>query len=43
MPSLRSASRSVYFVPDRLLVLDHRTYADVPYEEGRWPGGARRG
>jgi hypothetical protein len=31
VPSLRSAARSVYFLPDRILVQDRNTYIDLPY------------
>ncbi|MEV4142355.1 DUF4236 domain-containing protein [Amycolatopsis sp. NPDC049691] len=32
IPSLQSATRSVYFLPDRILVRDRNTYADVTYQ-----------
>ncbi|WP_329049618.1 DUF4236 domain-containing protein [Amycolatopsis sp. NBC_01488] len=31
VPSLQAATRSVYFLPDRILVRDRNTYADLPY------------
>lgn len=31
VPSLQSASRSVYFLPDRILVRDRNTYAELAY------------
>ncbi|MFJ1764338.1 hypothetical protein ACIOD2_28740 [Amycolatopsis sp. NPDC088138] len=31
VPSLESATRSVYFLPDRILVRDRNTYADLAY------------
>jgi DNA polymerase-3 subunit epsilon len=31
VPSLRSAERSVYFLPDRILLRDGATYAELPY------------
>jgi hypothetical protein len=31
VPTLQSGQRSVYFLPDRALVRDGRTYADIPY------------
>lgn len=31
IPALRSTGRSVYFLPDRMLVRDRNTYADVAY------------
>ncbi len=35
VPTLHSAGRSVYFLPDRILVKDARTYVDIQYRELR--------
>jgi hypothetical protein len=33
VPTFRSGHRSVYLLPDRMLVKDHNNYADVPYDQ----------
>jgi hypothetical protein len=42
VPSLESATRSVYFLPDRILVRDRKTYADLSYGEVSVVRGATR-
>jgi len=44
VPSLHSSKRSVYFLPDRVVIRDGRRYADMPYhlcrERARPPGSS---
>jgi Protein of unknown function (DUF4236) len=40
VPSLHARKRSVYFLPDRILVRDGRRYADIPYPNCRITGTA---
>jgi hypothetical protein len=42
VPSLHAKRRSVYFLPDRILVRDGRRYADMPYWNCRVTGTATR-
>ena len=42
VPSLPARKRSVYFLPDRILVRDGRHYADMPYSSCRITGTATR-
>ena len=42
VPSLHARKRSVYFLPDRILVRDGRHYADLPYSSCRVTGTATR-
>jgi hypothetical protein len=42
IPSLQSATRSVYFLPDRILVRDRNTYADLAYGAVSAVAGATR-
>ncbi len=42
VPSLHARKRSVYFLPDRILVRDGRHYADLPYSSCRVTGIATR-
>ncbi len=42
VPSLHARTRSVYFLPDRILVRDGRHYADMPYSGCRVAGAATR-
>jgi hypothetical protein len=42
VPSLHARKRSVYFLPDRILVRDGRRYADMPYSNCRVTGTATR-
>ena len=42
VPSLHARKRSVYFLPDRILVRDGRHYADMPYSSCRVTGTATR-
>jgi hypothetical protein len=42
VPSLHASKRSVYFLPDRIVIRDGRRYADIPYEQCRVVGGATR-
>jgi hypothetical protein len=38
VPSLHGGKRSVYFLPDRILVRDGKRYADLPYPACRMSG-----
>jgi hypothetical protein len=42
VPSLHARKRSVYFLPDRILVRDGKTYADIPYSACRVTGSGTR-
>jgi hypothetical protein len=42
VPSLHARKRSVYFMPDRILIRDGRQYADMPYQRCRVTGAATR-
>jgi Protein of unknown function (DUF4236) len=42
VPSLHSKQRSVYFLPDRVLVRDGKRYADMPYSECKIVGTTTR-
>ena len=42
VPSLHARKRSVYFLPDRVIVRDGRQYADLPYQQCRVTGNATR-
>lgn len=42
VPSLHARKRSVYFLPDRILVRDGRHYADMPYSNCRVVGTTTR-
>jgi Protein of unknown function (DUF4236) len=42
VPSLHASKRSVYFLPDRILIRDGRQYADIPYQNCRISGTATR-
>lgn len=42
VPSLHASKRSVYFLPDRVLVRDGHYYADMPYQHCRITGAATR-
>lgn len=42
VPSLHARKRSVYFLPDRILIRDGRRYADMPYRGCRITGTATR-
>lgn len=42
VPSLHARKRSVYFLPDRILIRDGRHYADMPYAHCRAAGTATR-
>jgi hypothetical protein len=42
VPSLHSSKRSVYFLPDRVVIRDGRQYADMPYQRCRVTGAATR-
>jgi hypothetical protein len=42
VPSLHARKRSVYFLPDKILVRDGRHYADLPYTSCRVTGNATR-
>jgi hypothetical protein len=42
VPSLHASTRSVYFLPDRIVIRDGRQYADLPYQHCRISGTATR-
>jgi hypothetical protein len=42
VPSLHARRRSLYFLPDRIIVRDDRQYADLPYRDCRITGNATR-
>lgn len=42
VPSLHASERSVYFLPDRIVIRDGRQYADMPYEHCHISGAATR-
>jgi len=42
VPTLHASKRSVYFLPDRVLIRDGRYYADMPYQQCRIAGAATR-
>jgi DNA polymerase-3 subunit epsilon len=42
VPSLHASKRSVYFLPDRIVIRDGRQYADVPYQHCRISGTPTR-
>jgi hypothetical protein len=42
VPSLHATGRSVYFLPDRILIRDGRHYADLPYPSCRITGTTTR-
>lgn len=42
VPSLHSRKRSIYFLPDRILIRDGRRYADMPYAHCRITGTPTR-
>lgn len=42
IPTLRSPGRTVYFLPDRVLVKDGKTYVDVPYPALQFSGLEQR-
>jgi hypothetical protein len=42
VPSLHARKRSVYFLPDRILVRDQKTYAEIPYSACRVTGSRTR-
>lgn len=42
VPSLHARHRSVYFLPDRILIRDRRQYADMPYQDCRAVAAATR-
>lgn len=42
VPSLHARKRSVYFLPDRVLIRDRRKYADVPYSACQVSGTVTR-
>lgn len=42
VPSLHASKRSVYFLPDRIIVRDGRQYADMPYQHCHVSGAATR-
>jgi len=42
LPSLHASARSVYFLPDRIVIRDGRQYADLPYQHCHASGGATR-
>jgi hypothetical protein len=42
VPSLHASRRSVYFLPDRILIRDGRQYADMPYQLCRITGSATK-
>jgi DNA polymerase-3 subunit epsilon len=42
IPSLHASRRSVYFLPDRIVIRDGRQYADMPYQHCRISGTPTR-
>jgi hypothetical protein len=42
VPSLHASKRSVYFLPDRIVVRDGHRYADMPYQHCRITGTPAR-
>lgn len=42
VPSLHASKRSIYFLPDRILIRDGRKYADMPYQTCRISGTVTR-
>jgi hypothetical protein len=42
VPSLHASKRSVYFLPDRIVIRDGRQYADMPYQHCHISGSATR-
>lgn len=42
VPSLHASTRSVYFLPDRIVIRDGRQYADLSYRQCRASGTATR-
>jgi hypothetical protein len=42
VPSLHARTRSVYFLPDRIVIRDGRQYADLPYQHCHATGTATR-